>query len=283
MISADVIGSEVTRTDPAPAGRDGPASRWWPYRYGPHPAQVADLALPASGVARGVAITVHGGYWRARYDRSLEHPVAADLIAAGWAVWNLDYRAVGAGPSDGGGWPRTYLDVAAGVDALAGAAAEHGLDLGAVPVIGHSAGGALALWTAGRHRLPAGAPGAAPRVRPAAVVAQAAICDLVTGAGAGLGAGAIVELMGAGPDALPEPYALASASALLPLGVPLLLVHGLDDDTVPSAQSVAFAAAARAAGDVVTLDLLPGEGHFGHLDPASPSWAAVRVWLDRTL
>jgi acetyl esterase/lipase len=264
-------------------GIDRRTPRWRPYRYGEHPAQVAELALPESGTAGGVAVTVHGGFWRARYDRSLEHPVAADLLAAGWAVWNLDYRAVGAGPNDGGGWPETYLDVAAGIDALDGAAAEHGLDLGSVLVIGHSAGGALALWTAGRYRLPAGAPGAAPLVRPTAVVAQAAICDLVTGAGAGLGNGAIVDLMGAGPGALPEQYALASPTALLPLGVPVLLVHGLDDDTVPSAQSVAFAAAARAAGDDVTLALLPSEGHFGHLDPSSPSWAALRSWLDRNL
>jgi acetyl esterase/lipase len=254
------------------------AARVIPYRFGDHPAQVADLHLPAGPVS-AVLVMVHGGYWRARYDRTLQHAVAADRVAAGWAVWNVDYRAVGEGPSDGGGWPRTYLDVAAAVDLLTVAAAEHDLPLHRTGILGHSAGGALALWAAGRHRLPAGAPGALPRVRPVAVVAQAAICDLVTGAVDGLGAGAVVDLMQLPPQRDPERYRLASATALLPLGLPVLLVTGADDDAVPVRQSEAFAAAARAAGDDVTLAVLPGEGHFGHLDPASPVWHCAVEWL----
>jgi len=75
---------------------------WRRHAYGEHPAQVAELALPASGQARGIVLLIHGGYWRAQYDRSLQHPVATDLVAGGWAVWNLDYRGVGSGPSGGG-------------------------------------------------------------------------------------------------------------------------------------------------------------------------------------
>jgi acetyl esterase/lipase len=261
-----------------------PPPVWRSYPYGPHPAQVAELALPPSGPARGTVLLIHGGYWRARYDRSLQHDVAADLVAAGWAVWNLDYRAVGPGPTSGGGWPSSYQDVAAGIDALARAAADHRLDLGVLIAVGHSAGGTLALWAAGRHRLPPGAPGASPLVRPSAVIAQAAICDLVAGARQGLGAGAIVDLLGAHPaatDAAADRYALASPAALLPLGVPVLLVTGAQDDTVPVRQSVAFAAAAARAGDDVTLEIVPGEGHFGHLDPGSDSWSLARAWLDR--
>src|SRR5881275_1113766 len=88
------------------------------HRYGDAPAQVCELHLPA-GRPRAVAVLVHGGFWRARYDRSQEHEVAADLVARGWAVWNIDYRGVGEGAASGGGWPRTFEDVAAAVDLLA--------------------------------------------------------------------------------------------------------------------------------------------------------------------
>ncbi|HEY6798100.1 MAG TPA: alpha/beta hydrolase [Kineosporiaceae bacterium] len=258
---------------------------WHPYRYGPHPAQAADLALP-DGAPRGVAIMLHGGFWRARYDRCLQHAVAADLLRNGWAVWNVDYRGVPPGPLDGGGWPRTHQDVAAGVDLLVVAGGDHGLgalvaDPARVLVIGHSAGGCLALWTAARHRFPAapGVPGAAPLVRPGAVVAQAAVCDLVAGVQDGLGGGAIEAMMGALPGEDPAAYALASPVALLPLGVPGLLVTGEYDAVVPVAQSRSYAAAARAAGDPVTVEVIPGEGHFAHLDPTSVSWQVVRSWL----
>ena len=265
-----------------------------PFRYGRHPAQVVDLHLPADstpdsaadsaagGWPVAVAVLVHGGYWRARYGRALQHPVAADLTGRGWAVWNVDYRGVGPGRS-GGGWPGTFHDLATAIDLLAEAAAEHRLPLHRTGIVGHSAGGALALWAAGRHRLPPGAPGADPLVRPGAVVAQAAICDLVSAAGDGLGAGAVVDLMALTPHQDAERYRLASPSALLPLDLPVLLVTGADDDTVPRSQSAKFAVAARAAGDDVTLEVVPGEGHFGHLDPAAPIWRFAVDWLAERL
>ena len=141
-------------------------------------------------------------------------------------------------------------------------------------MIGHSAGGTLALWAAARYRLPAGAPGANPRIRPIAAVAQAAICDLADGAQHRLGAGAVEHLMVDGD------YSLASPTALLPIGVPLYVTTTAQDAAVPPEQSVAFAAAASAAGDQVTLDVVPGEGHFAHLDPASHSWRLALAWLD---
>lgn len=260
------------------------------YRYGEHPAQVAELLLPcpqaraAPGppVDARMVVMLHGGFWRARYDRSLQDAVAADLTAAGWAVWNVDYRAVPPGPNDGGGWPHTQLDVASGLDLLITAAAEHGLTEAVargVTVVGHSAGGSLALWAAARYRLPAGAPGSRPGLRPAAVIAQAAICDLARGARQGLGGGAVEAMMGGGPAAATEAYALASPAALLPLGLPVLLVTGDEDEVVPPVQARDFATLARAAGDDVTLEIVAGEGHFGHLDPRSASWGAARSWL----
>jgi acetyl esterase/lipase len=245
------------------------------YRYGPAPAQVCELHLPDRR-PRAVAVLVHGGFWRARYDRSQEHDVAADLVARGWAVWNVDYRGVGEGISSGGGWPQTFEDVATAVDLLADVPA---LPLERVAVVGHSAGGQLALWIAGRHRLPPGAPGAAPRVRPVAAVAQAGVVDLVAAAREGVGNGAVVDVLGATPDAAPVRYALTSPVALVPLGVPVLLVTGDADDTVPPALSASWAAAARAAGDDVTLHVEPGEGHMGHVDPASRVWAVARTFL----
>jgi acetyl esterase/lipase len=251
------------------------------HRYGPAHAQVCELHLP-DGPPRAVAVLVHGGFWRARYDRSQEHAVAADMVARGWAVWNVDYRGVGEGPSAGGGWPATFQDVATAVDLLAdvGTGLPLDLPLDRVAVAGHSAGGQLALWIAGRHRLPPGAPGAGPRIRPVAAVAQAGVVDLVSAAREGVGNGAVVDVLGATPDADPARYALTSPVALVPLGVPVLLVTGDADDSVPPALSASWAAAARAAGDDVTLHVEPGEGHMGHVDPASRMWAVARSWLD---
>lgn len=262
------------------------------FRYGPHPAQVCDLYLPDGGpgadagtgadAAAGVAVLLHGGYWRARYDRSLQEPVARDLASRGWAVWNVDYRGVdpAGGPGGPGTSTGTFADVASALDLLPRVAADLRLPLRRVVVVGHSAGGTLALWSAARHRLPDGAPGARPALRPAAVIAQAAVCDLVSGAREGLGEGAVRDLMGGTPEDLPREYGRACPAALLPLGVPIALVTGDADDTVPATQSVRFADAARAAGDDVTLVVLPGEGHYGHLDPWSPAWRVARDLLE---
>jgi acetyl esterase/lipase len=236
---------------------------------------VVDLWLPA-GPARGVVVLVHGGFWRAAYDRTLQDEVVADLVAARWAVWNVEYRPVG----DGGGWPRTFEDVAAAGDALADVAPSHGLPLDRVVAVGHSAGGTLATWLGARHLLPAGAVGSGPLVRPVAVCAQAGVLDLVAGARERLGDGAVTDLLGATPDAGPERYATTSPAALVPSGVPVLALTGADDDVVPPRQSQSFVTAAERAGDDARLHVVPGEGHMEHLDPRSACWRAARAWLD---
>lgn len=250
------------------------------HRYGELAIQVAELQLPADPGGAPVVVLVHGGFWSSEYDRSLEDDVAADLVAAGYAVWNLDYRSVG----DGGGFPSTFDDVAAGVDLLASVAPEHGLDLDRVAVVGHSAGGQLALWAAARHRLPAGAPGADPVLRPAAAVSQAGVNDLVAAHADRLGSGAVAAFLGTGEGPLPDDVvAVTSPAALVPTGVPTLVVTGDQDDRVPASQSERYAQDARAAGDDVTLEVVAGEGHFEHLDPASGVWAVTRGWLDARL
>ena len=154
-----------------------------------------------------------------------------------------------------------------------------GVDSTRVVTVGHSAGGHLALWLAARHRLPEGAPGAGPRLRPSGAVSQAGVSDLVAGAEAGLGGGACQALLGGEPGEVPERYAVASPAALLPLGVPQLLVHGARDDLVPPGQSRDYAAAARASGDAVDLVELGDADHFDVIETSDPAWAAVIDWL----
>src|SRR5690348_11935492 len=129
-----------------------------------------------TGPPRGVVVVVHGGFWRHAYDLSLGRPLAADLAATGLAAWNIEYRRVGGG----GGWPATFDDVAAAVDALAGPVSSvHPLPLDRVVALGHSAGGQLAAWLSARPGLPPDAPGAHPRVTLRGAVSQAGVLDLV--------------------------------------------------------------------------------------------------------
>jgi acetyl esterase/lipase len=216
--------------------------------YGEHPSQVAELFEPA-GEPRGAAVLIHGGFWRAAYDRHLMDELCRDLAARGWAAWNLEYRRLG----DGGGWPETFDDVEAAIGAI-------GASNTLLLAIGHSAGGHLTLWAAARRLV-------------THAVAQAGVVDLAEAARLGLSGGVVEDLVA------PELYDRASPAAMLPLGVPHLLVHGEEDDTVPVAMSRAYRAAAVAAGDDVSLVTLPGVGHFEHLDPASDAWRAVVEWL----
>ena len=230
------------------------------HRYGRTRSQFAELFAPdGGGDPRGIAVVIHGGFWRARYGRKLMHPLCEDLAARGWAVWNLEYRRLGA--LSGGGYPWTLADVAAAVDHLR----ETGLPTGRVVAIGHSAGGHLAAWLATRNDA---------RVAVTGVVAQAGVVDLRLAAELGLSRGVVHEFLGGTPDEVPQHYAQASPAERLPLGVPALLTHGGRDDIVPPVMSERFAAASGAE-----LVLEPDEDHFGHLDPANPLWRAVVEWL----
>lgn len=248
-------------------------------RYGTHPSQYGVLSLPDGPGPCPVAVVIHGGFWRTAYGADLTSDLAEDLARHGFAAWNIEYRRVGENPDrGGGGWPATCLDVAAAVDLLAATGqnlAAGRLDLSRVVAIGHSAGGQLAGWLAGRGSLPAGAPGASPLVPLTGFVSQAGVLDLALALEEDLGAGAVRDFLGPGSDA--EARSLASPSALLPMGVPSVCVHGTDDGDVPLGQSQRFVAAARHAGDDSRLLTLPGTDHYALIDVTSPAWAACRA------
>jgi acetyl esterase/lipase len=239
------------------------------------------MADPSRG--RPVVVLLHGGFWRGVYTKGLMTQLAADIIDRGWAAWNLEYRRIGTFPS--GGWPATFEDVAAGIDHLALVAPEFQLDLARVVTVGHSAGGHLALWAAGRPKLALGAPGGAAGgfVGVRAAVGLAPVADLVAAARLELGGGAVTRLMGGSPDRYAERYAVASPAALLPLGVAQVVVHGDVDGAVPISLSRQYVAQAVVAGDEATLVELPGVGHMELIDPASTAWGATVLHLRRLL
>ena len=234
--------------------------------YGPHERHVGDWWLPDRADGRlPTVVLVHGGFWRAKWDLSLEDDVAADLAGRGFLVWNVDYR-----PSSEP-WPATLTDVAAAHDHLRTSGRA---DLTRTAVVGHSAGGHLALWLASRSRLPPGAPGGGPSARPALAIAQAPVAALADAARLRLGDGAVQALLGGEPDEVPDRRDVADPMALLPTGVPTLCVHAPGDDRVPLHQSQTYAAAAGAR-----LVRVSG-GHFEHLDPASEAVGALRDALE---
>jgi len=238
------------------------------FDYGADPSQFGELSLP-TGTPRGVVVVVHGGFWRSAYDLSLGRPLAASLVAQGWAAWNLEYRRVG----DGGGHPATFDDVAAGIDKLADLADDTDLDLTTVVTLGHSAGGHLAVWAAGRGGFDAWPP----RVRVTAAISQAGVLDLVGGCEQGLGDGAVEALLGhvAGPgDAAVDPL------QQVPLGVPVFCVHGTGDDIVPIVQSETYVGAAVGGGADAELVEVDGD-HFVVIEPTSEAWRAQLGILDR--
>ncbi|MCV7398705.1 alpha/beta fold hydrolase [Mycobacterium fragae] len=249
-------------------------------RYGTHPSQYGVLSLPAGPSPWPVAVVIHGGFWRTTYHANLASDLAEDLARHGLASWNVEYRRVGTDPDHGsGGWPATCLDVAAAVDLLATTGqtlAAGRLDLSRVVAIGHSAGGQLAGWLAGRGSLPVDAPGASPVVPLSGFVSQAGVLDLVFALKEGLGSNAIRSFLGAWADD-PDTRSLACPSALVPMGIPSMCVHGTVDDDVPLSQSQRFVATARRAGDDARLLVIPGADHYSLIDVTSPAWAACRT------
>ncbi|MFC8290152.1 alpha/beta hydrolase family protein [Streptomyces sp. NPDC057242] len=252
--------------------------------YGDHPDQVVDFYAPRDGRDRApLVVALHGGAWRAPYDRGHLTPFADFLARRGFAVASVEYRRGGGLPRQGGTasvagrWPETFDDVAAALDAVPELAAVHlpRADTGRIVLTGHSAGGHLALWAAARHVLPAGSPWRLPAPPPLrGVVALAPIAHFARAVELGVCGGAVTELLG-GPEAYEERAASADPAALLPTGIATTVVQGREDVVVPYAVADAYAEAAAGAGEAVGLTLLEETGHFPLVDPATDACAVV--------
>jgi len=224
--------------------------------YGPGPEQWGELRRPvAPGEPYPVAVLLHGGFWRSIWGADLMDALAVDLVARGFAAWNLEYRR-----PDRYGWAATTSDVAAGLSALSEMDAP--IDLDRIAVFGHSAGGQLALRVAADHG------------RVALAVPLAGVLDLAGGDGRGIGTGAVTAALGGSRAAVPEVYAASDPMARVPIGVPQLVVQGAGDDLDLIDFNRRYVVAARAAGDDVRYVEAPGD-HFSVIDPEAPLWHAT--------
>lgn len=241
------------------------------YAYGRNAQQFGELTLPATTPPHPVIILIHGGGYREMYNlRPLGSAVAA-LADAGFAVWNIEYRRFG----NGGDFPQMFLDVGAAADHLKQLAGAHDLDLSRVISMGHSAGGHLALWLAGRHRIESASPiFAREPVAIHAVLALAPLADVSAGSESELSSDALLAVMGGRAAAAPQAYRDGSPSELIPLGAPQVIIVGSEDKAM-LANAKQYSVAATQAGDEVDLQIIAGVGHFEIVAVETAAWEGV--------
>lgn len=242
--------------------------------YGEHPRQVGEWFLPADAHGVPLVILVHGGFWRPKWDRSLEVDVACDLAEHGLAVWNIEYRTYD------DPWPATFEDVATAIGSGIDDAHEFGIDTSRSAIVGHSAGGMLVLWAISQSDddpmvgLPE-----VDHVFDLAVVVAPVAC-LGVAADEGIGEGAVEQLLGGTPLSVPERYAWSDPILHTPrLATRIALIHGSADDEVAVSQSQVYVNAMTKRGLDVTLTVIPEGGHYEILDPASAESAIRRQLL----
>lgn len=241
--------------------------------YGTQPRQFGELRLPEGEGPFPVAVVIHGGCWLAAYDQGYMAALAEAITDLGWATWTIGYRRVG---ETGGGWPNTFLDAAAAVDYLPELARRYPLDVEKIIAVGHSAGGHLALWLAGRPGLAETSPLYSPDPQTVnGVLALAAAADLEYLSQNETCGNAATLLMDGTPADHPQRYADGSAIGIVPLGVPQILINGEMDATWTVPADRYFEAAVE-AGDAVRKWTMPGAGHFELVVPGSANWNVVR-------
>ena len=245
--------------------------------YGGDPNQLGELRVPQGAGPHPVVVLVHGGCWKAEY-ASLRDlgPMADALKTNAIASWNIEYRRLG---QPGSGWPGTYLDVGRGIDHLRQIGTQYRLDLTRVVVLGHSAGGHLAMWAATRQRVPAkSALHVAKPLSLRGVINLAGTIDMrenITNMQTLCKDTVVTGLMGGTPASAPDRYNEVSANALVPFGVPQILVWGEHEDFVPLSLAKRHVEAATKAGDRARLIVIPGIGHFESASPRSSAWPTV--------
>jgi acetyl esterase/lipase len=221
-------------------------------------------------------VLIHGGCYLAEYEGLPQTSgIAADLARRGYAVWNVEYRKLG---EVGAGYPGTFLDVADAVDRIRAQAPKYDLDTRRVVALGHSAGGHLALWAAGRANLPKTSPLWRADSQPIrAVVALAGLGDVaVHGDIFGRACGPTLPKM-----AGPSPYADTSPAALLPTGGRVVMIHGAFDHVMPPFTGHAYVETVRKAGDSADVVVIPDAGHFDVVMPTTAAWTVVVDTLSR--
>lgn len=231
---------------------DPPAAADVRLTYGGHASQFVDLRRASVAGMRPLVVMIHGGFWRARRDLTYAGHLCIALGEAGYATANIEYRRVG---EEGGGWPGTFDDVKRAVEFARDRASEVDADPARTIVMGHSAGGHLALWVAAEIADLRGAIGLGP------------VADLLRCWELHLSNDAAAELIGGSPEEFPDRYRTADP-ALRPTSVPRVIVHGVEDDIVPVEISRKFGLPAR-------LIELPGTDHYAVIDPSSAAWSEV--------
>lgn len=254
-------------------------------RYGPEADQFGELRLPASSGRHPVVVLIHGGCFKAKYAtlRDLA-PIGDVLKLHGIATWNIEYRRLG---QPGGGWPGTYRDVGAAIDHLRILAPRYQLDLSRVVFVGHSAGGHLALWAAARARVPpTSAIASRGPQRPLGAIDLGGPFDMrenIANYHRECRDPVITQMMGGTPEHVPEHYLAASPGALLPLGVPHVLIWGEHESFMPRPLAAEYVKRARTAGDDAILRVVPGAGHFEIASPYTSAWPVLLADIRRLL
>ncbi len=243
------------------------------HKYGPDQWQFGDLRMPKENRSVPILVLIHGGFWRPQYGLDLMEPMASEFVRNGYATFNIEYRRSG---QHGGGWPGTLDDMTSAVNYLTVLASTYPLDLNRVTLIGHSAGGQMALWMAGRHLLPKNQALNGARTMPLQrVVSLAGVVDLLAMWQIAHGQDPVEKFLGGPPTMWPDRYREASPINLLPTDTLTVLVHGTEDSRVPLAQSQNYWLKARTQNSPVTLKTLPGVDHFQLIDPHSAAWPTV--------
>lgn len=230
--------------------------------YGGDPNQFLELRVPSVKAPYPVLLNIHGGYWRAKYNLTHAGHLCEALRAAGFATFNAEYRRVG---NPGGGWPGTFEDIRSAYRFLQQESARFRLDLNRFVIMGHSAGGQLALCLAAHE----------PSLRNA--ISLAGVVDLKQAFARHLSNDAVVEFLGGNPGAVPEHYREADPMELSISPARQWLLHGAIDDTVPPEFSRDYVARKKKARESVELMEIPHAGHFDLIDPGGKAFQQVRI------